>query len=373
MGAQRRDVVGNPEVAMKYPAALFLASALWMTLSVPSGAADDLRVCASVKVSAERAIAACKRVIAANPGNLPVAIRLGTLIENTKQFAGCADTFGKVIDTIVRAEKQHWPIFYFRGVCYDRNKQWEKAEIDLKKALEVNPDEPHVMNYLGYSWIERGLNTDVAMQMLRRAVELNPNDAHTLDSLGWAYYGTGNSEKALDLIEHAVKMKPDEPTLNDHLGDVYEKLGRKDEARTQWLRARNLKPDSEELAKIDAKIKSLPAQQISSPNESVPLKADDGSPSRPTAVQLAQQDEAAALNAKIVELYRAGKFSEAIPMAQRALAIRENALGPSHPYVAQSLNNLAGLYHSQGRYADAEPLFKRSLAIRENALGHRSD
>ena len=115
----------------------------------------------------------------------------------------------------------------------------------MKKALELYPDQPHVLNYLGYSWIDQGINLDDGMRMIRRAVEQRPDDGYIVDSLGWAYFRIGNYDEAVKNLERAVELKPDDPTINDHLGDAYWKVGRKLEARFQWSHARDLKPEPE--------------------------------------------------------------------------------------------------------------------------------
>ena len=160
---------------------------------------------------------------------------------------------------IAKPEKSHWVLFYFRGICNERDKQWAKAEEDLRKALELFPEQPHVLNYLGYSWVEQNTNLDEAFKMLRRAVEQQPTDGYIVDSLGWAYYRLGQYDKALQLMEKAVDLKAADPTINDHLGDVYWRLGREREARFQWNHARDLGPEPEDLPKILEKIeKGLP-------------------------------------------------------------------------------------------------------------------
>ena len=123
-------------------------------------------------------------------------------------------------------EKSNWVIFYFRGICYERSKQWPKAEADLKKALELFPEQPHVLNYLGYSWIDQGVNLDEGMDMIKRAVQQRPDDGYIVDSLGWAYFRIGNYDEAAKQLERAIELKPEDPTINDHLGDAYWRVGR---------------------------------------------------------------------------------------------------------------------------------------------------
>ena len=130
------------------------------------------------------------------------------------------------------------------------------TEADMKKALELFPDQPHVLNYLGYSWIDQGINLDAGMDMIRRAVEQRPDDGYIVDSLGWAYYRLGKYEDAAKHLERAVELKPDDPTINDHLGDAYWHIGRELEAQFQWSHARDLKPEPDDLKQIEEKLRS---------------------------------------------------------------------------------------------------------------------
>jgi tetratricopeptide (TPR) repeat protein len=113
-----------------------------------------------------------------------------------------------------------------------------------------------VLNYLGYSWVDQGINLDKGIKMIRRAVELRPNDGYIVDSLGWAQYRLGNYQEASDALERAIELKPEDPVINDHLGDVYWKVGRELEAHFQWRHARDNKPEPEDLARIEDKLKN---------------------------------------------------------------------------------------------------------------------
>ncbi len=140
----------------------------------------------------DEAKANLEKLIAAHPADLEAIMALGNVLRGRKQFAECADVYSKGIATITKDEKSNWVIYYFRGICYERAKQWPKAETDLKKALELFPEQPHVLNYLGYSWVDQGLNLDEGMRMIKRAVEQRADDGYIVDSLGWAYYRLGN-------------------------------------------------------------------------------------------------------------------------------------------------------------------------------------
>jgi tetratricopeptide (TPR) repeat protein len=211
-----------------------------------------------------------------HPGDIDAIMALGNILRGRKVFAECADIYSKGIATIAKPEKPHWLIFYFRGICNERAKKWEQAEADLKEALRLYPDQPHVLNYLGYSWIDQGINLDDGMRMIRRAVEQRPDDGYIVDSLGWAYYRVGNYDEAVKNLERAVELKPDDPTINDHLGDAYWKTGRDIEARFQWSHARDLKPEPDDLVKIKQKLATGLAEETSSAANAGKKKPGDG-------------------------------------------------------------------------------------------------
>ena len=147
----------------------------------------------------------------------------------------------------------------------------------MKKALELFPDQPLVLNYLGYSWVDQGVHLEEGMDMIRRSVEQRPDDGYIVDSLGWAYYRTGNYDEAVKNLERAVLLKPDDPTINDHLGDAYWRVGRTLEANFQWSQAKDFKPDDDELATIEKKLKEgLPPDTASSADAIKAKKAGNG-------------------------------------------------------------------------------------------------
>ncbi|HME30180.1 MAG TPA: tetratricopeptide repeat protein [Pseudolabrys sp.] len=203
-------------------------------------------------------------LIKQHPDDLEAIIALGNVLRGHKKFGECANVYSKSVSAIPKPEKANWVIFYFRGICYERSKEWAKAETDLKKALELFPDQPHVLNYLGYSWIDQGIKLDEGMEMIKKAVQQRPDDGYIVDSLGWAYYRLGNYEEATKQLERAIELRPEDPTINDHLGDAYWRVGRVLEARFQWAHARDLKPDPEELPKIEEKLKSGLPEETSS-------------------------------------------------------------------------------------------------------------
>jgi tetratricopeptide (TPR) repeat protein len=217
------------------------------------------------------------RVIADHPKDTEALMALGNIERGRKDFAGCAATYSKAIDTIPKLEKPNWVALYFRGICYERSHQWSSAEADMKKALELFPDQPLVLNYLGYSWVDQGMHLEEGMDMIRRSVEQRPDDGYIVDSLGWAYYRTGNYDEAVKNLERAVLLKPDDPTINDHLGDAYWRVGRTLEANFQWSQAKDFKPEDDELATIEKKLKEgLPPDTASSADAIKAKKAGNG-------------------------------------------------------------------------------------------------
>ena len=162
-----------------------------------------------------------QKLLKDHPDDIDAIMALGSILRGRKEFAECAQVYSKGIATIANPERPNWLIFYFRGICNERAKAWDKAEADLKQALKLYPDQPHVLNYLGYSWVDQGINLDDGMRMIRRAVEQRPDDGYIVDSLGWAYFRIGNYDEAVKNLERAVELKPEDPTINDHLGDAY--------------------------------------------------------------------------------------------------------------------------------------------------------
>src|SRR5436309_5564118 len=224
----------------------------------------------------DEAIKILKEVTAEDPKDIEATMALGNIERGRKKFADCTTTYSKAVDVLPAAgDKNSWVTYYYRGICEERSKQWSKAEADMRKALELQPEQPHVLNYLGYSWIDQGVNLDEGMKMIKRAVEQRPDDGYIVDSLGWAYYRIGNYEDAVKHLERAIDLKAEDPTINDHLGDAYWRLGRTLEARLQWAQARDLKPEPEELAKIEAKLENGLPEDTSSA-ASADKKKEDG-------------------------------------------------------------------------------------------------
>ena len=181
----------------------------------------------------------------------------GSVLSQAKEYRDMADNYDRAVQAIgVLPDRSHWNIFYQRGIAYERLKEWEKAEPNFKRALELFPDQPQVMNYLGYSWVDMNIHLDEGMDLIREAVRLRPNDGYIVDSLGWAYYRMGDYENAVAELERAVEIRPGDPTINDHLGDAYWRVGRQIEARYQWERSLDMDPELTEIPKIKAKLEN---------------------------------------------------------------------------------------------------------------------
>lgn len=213
-------------------------------------------LCLDALERTDEAVRRLDALIAADPDDLEAIAALGNIYRGRERFAEAAETYTKAVDVIGEPNAGHWRIFYFRGVANERSKNWAQAELDLKKALELNPDQPQVLNYLGYSWVDMGINLDEGLEMIRKAVEERPNDGYIVDSLGWAYYRLGRYPEAVEQLERAAELRPEDPVINDHLGDAYWKVGRKLEATFQWAHARDLDPEPADLEKIVKKLES---------------------------------------------------------------------------------------------------------------------
>lgn len=184
---------------------------------------------------------------------------LGNLWRSEKQFPKAVEAYDRAVARVPKLEERHWNLLYVRGIANERSKNWPRAEADFKKALELKPNEPYVLNYLAYTWVDRGEHLEEAKRMLDEAVRQKPDDGAIVDSVGWAYYRLGNMEKALEFLEKAIELAPEDPAINDHLGDVYWRVGRRAEARFQWQRALSLNPEPEDVPKIKEKLeKGLP-------------------------------------------------------------------------------------------------------------------
>jgi len=204
----------------------------------------------------EEAVAELEGLAELRPDRFEPLFRLGNMLRAKERFEEAAAAYDRAIERVTDPRREHWTMFYFRGIARERTESWPNAEADFLKALDLEPEQPFVMNYLAYSWIEKKLHLDRAKGMLVRAVELRPDDGYIVDSLGWVYYRLGEYRKGVAFLERAVELRSQDPVINDHLGDAYWRVGRHQEARFQWRRALSLGPDSDEAPAIEKKIES---------------------------------------------------------------------------------------------------------------------
>jgi tetratricopeptide (TPR) repeat protein len=194
----------------------------------------------------------------------PLAL-LAQMQRDQDHFRESADTYGRAIARLAKPGPADWSLFYEQGIVYDRAHDWPHAEADFLRALELSPDQPYVLNYLGYAWTEQGRNLQQARQMIERAVEERPNDGSIVDSLGWVLLRQGDTAGAVRFLERAVELQPEDSTVNGHLGDAYMAVGRRREAEVQWRRALILNPDPQDVAALQAKLAGVsPPPSVSS-------------------------------------------------------------------------------------------------------------
>ncbi len=184
------------------------------------------------------------------------ALVLAGLLNSEHRYEDSVSVLSRVLpDMDVETYPEGWRFLISRADALIKIDRWGEAEADLTRAVEIAPEEPTALNYLGYSWAERGINLDDAFALLEKAVEMEPRAGAIIDSVGWAHYQLGNYDAALENLEKAVSLEPSDPTITDHLGDLYWQLGRKIEARYEWRRALTLEPDARLKATLDEKLK----------------------------------------------------------------------------------------------------------------------
>jgi tetratricopeptide (TPR) repeat protein len=202
----------------------------------------------------EAAIKLAQETVKARPRDVDCLSTLADLLRTAERFEESIKILDRVI--AMRGETAEWGYYYFmRGIALERSGKWSAAEADLKKALDLNPTEPEIMNYLGYSWIDRGENLDQGLALIRQALTGRPDSGAMVDSLGWAYFRLGDFKRAADMLEQAVQMEAADADVNNHLGDAYWRVGRKVEAKYQWERVLTLKPTDKIKAEVEGKLK----------------------------------------------------------------------------------------------------------------------
>ncbi|RAK52306.1 tetratricopeptide repeat protein [Phenylobacterium deserti] len=190
---------------------------------------------------------------AAVGGGAEARLTLADLLRANERYPEAAELLTGLIN---EAKTPDWRILYARAVVYERMGRWPDAEKDLRTALEAEPDEAELLNFLGYSWIDRGERLPEALKMVEQAVAQNPRSGPMVDSLGWAYFKLGDYKRAVEKLEQAVELEAGDPEINNHLGDAYWKVGRRDEAVFQWRRVLTLDPDAKIRAEVEGKLAS---------------------------------------------------------------------------------------------------------------------
>ena len=216
--------------------------------------------------------------LAKSHGDLPqVHASLGNALRRLERYGEAAEAYSRALDLTGTPIADDWFLFYARGISYERTDNWEKADADFRMALKLNPNQPQVLNYLGYSLLEKNIRLDEALGMIERAVSAVPNDGYITDSLGWALYRLRRFEEAVKYMERAAELTPVDPIVTDHLGDTLWAVGRKLEAEFQWRRALSFGPEEADAPRIRRKLEvGLDAVLKEEGAEPLPVVAHDG-------------------------------------------------------------------------------------------------
>jgi len=207
----------------------------------------------------EAALRMAEEVVRQQPDDLRARLTYADLLRASDKHAEAL----AILDVLIAQGGSDWRLYYMRAVSLDRLNRWPEAEADLQRAMAQSGDEPEVLNYLGYAWIDRGVKVREGMALVERAVASRPRSGAMQDSLAWAHYKLGDYEKAVEILETAVTLSPADPEVNDHLGDAYWMVGRRDEAGFQWRRVLTLDPSPEVKERVERKLREgLPPPQI---------------------------------------------------------------------------------------------------------------
>lgn len=217
-----------------------------------AGAREKLAWAAQTAGEKDEALRIARDNAAANPKDVDAAVTLADLLRADEQYAASA----RILDGLIaqQGDKADWRLLYMRAVDEQEMDRWPDAERDVQAALKLKPDEPELLNFLGFSWIDRGEKIPAALAMVQKAVDMDPNSGAMLDSLGWGYYRLGSYDLAVQKLESAVTLEPGDPDINDHLGDAYWRVGRRTEAEFQWRRVLTLAPTAKLKAAVEAKL-----------------------------------------------------------------------------------------------------------------------
>jgi tetratricopeptide (TPR) repeat protein len=203
---------------------------------------------------ADAAVEALQALARSYPDLLSVHFALGDMLRGEDRFDEAEVAYTAAIDLLPQVTEDDWVLFFYRGIAHEQSKDWAAAEADFRRALELNPDQPQVLNYLGYGLVDRGEKLDEALGMIEKAVAGDPEKGYIIDSLAWALFRLGRYDEALAPMERASLLVPVDPIVTDHLGDVYWMVGRKLEARFQWRRALSFEPTEKDALRIRRKL-----------------------------------------------------------------------------------------------------------------------
>ena len=261
------------------------------------------------------------RVVNADPTDIDAVTQLGDIYRGAKRLPDAVAAYTRGIDAVKDPAVAGWGIYFDRAIAYSGLNQWPPAQADLQQAIALNPDQPDVLNYLGYSWVDRNENLDQALTLIKKAVSLQPNDGLIIDSLGWAYHRLGRDTDAVAELESAVEQAGGDPIVNDHLGDVYWTVGRKREAYFQWTHARDYQPDKADLPRILAKLEhGLDGTGTPAPSTTQVAQAGSAAPAAPTTVTVGPGDSLWSIAQRLLgdaklyyRLYQANRHAIASP------------------------------------------------------------
>jgi len=237
-----------------------------MLATIPAGAPGAMEARMQIATNLmqlqrpKEATTVLREVLKERPQWADVHVAIGDLLRREERFSEAAQEYTQALKLRPSQDESNWAIYYTRGIAYERSKNWDAAERDFKKALELRPNEASVLNYLGYSYLDRGVNLKEARRLIELAYTKRPDDGYIIDSLGWMLFVLGEYDQAVVHLEKAVEAAPADATINEHLGDAYWKVGRRTEARYQWERALTLDVEDAQRATISKKIQSGLAQ-----------------------------------------------------------------------------------------------------------------
>jgi tetratricopeptide (TPR) repeat protein/LysM repeat protein len=300
----------------------------------------------------DEAIVHLKALLDANPDDMRAYLALGGVYSSEENYRSAAEVYDRAVARLKEPAEANWNIFYQRGIAYERLKEWPKAEPNFRKALELFPDQPQVMNYLGYSWVDMNINLEEGLDLIRKAVDLRPSDGYIVDSLGWAYYRLGRFEEAVVELERAVALKPDDPVLNDHLGDAYWRVGRRLEATFQWSHARDMKPEPDVLSSVQKKLTAgLPPVEGKTAQDAPPVKP---APVEAKPAPAADPDKKSEAPAPVETLAATPAAYKVLP-GQSLWSIADDVLGNGGRYI-EILNLNPQLQGDPGRLVPGQEL-----------------